>query len=45
MGFRHLHAAVEVQAGYQHAQGTLWNVQTDVRGMSVSPAAALIGSF
>ena len=45
VGFRHLHAAIEVQAGYQHAEGTLWDTDVEVSGMSVSPAAALMGRF
>ncbi|MFW5740183.1 MAG: hypothetical protein ACOC1F_07440 [Myxococcota bacterium] len=45
VGFRHLHAAVEVHGGYQQAEGTLWDNDVDVSGASVSPAAALIGKF
>lgn len=45
VGFRHLHAAIEVQAGYQRAEGTLWGTDVDVEGATVSPAAALIATF
>ena len=45
VGFRHLHAAIEVQGGYQRAEGTLWDTDVKVEGATVSPAAALIGKF
>jgi hypothetical protein len=45
VGFRHLHAAVELQGGYHWAKGTLWETEVEVSGASVSPAAALIGRF
>lgn len=45
VGFRYLHAAIEVQGGYQQAQGTLWDTDVDVSGVSLSPSAALIGMF
>ncbi len=44
-GFRHVHAAVEVQGGYQTASATLWGVDVNLKGLTVSPAAALLGSF
>lgn len=45
VGFRHLHAAIEVQGGYQQAEGTLWDTDVDVSGVSLSPSAALVGRF
>lgn len=45
VGFRHLHAAIEVQGGYQQAKGKLWGTEVDVSGATVSPSAALIGKF
>lgn len=45
IGFRHFHAAVEIQGGYQHAEAALWDTDVDVSGVSLSPAAALIGKF
>jgi len=45
VGFRHLHAAVEVQGGYQAAEARLWDANVDVSGATVSPSAALIARF
>ena len=45
VGFRHLRAAIEVQGGYQRAEGALWETDVLVEGATVSPAAALIGKF
>ncbi len=44
-GFRHLHAAVEFQSGYHQASGTLWDKTVDVSGVTLTPSAALLGSF
>jgi len=45
VGFRHLHAAFELQGTYQNAKGSLWNVNTTVEGLCLTPSAALLGSF
>ncbi len=45
IGFRHVHAAIELQGGWHDARGTLWGVDTKVQGFTLTPAAALIGSF
>lgn len=45
IGFRHLHAAVELQGGYQYANGTLWNSQVNVGGFSIAPSTALLMKF
>lgn len=45
VGFRHLHAGVELQGAYQDAKGSLWGTDVNVQGVTISPAAALIGSF
>jgi len=45
IGFRYLHAAVEVQGGYAWASGTLWETDVSVQGLTFSPAASLIGHF
>lgn len=45
LGFRHLHAGLELQAGYQCARGSFWGTSHSVEAFSLSPAAALIGSF
>ena len=45
VGFRHLHAGVEVQGGYSWAKGKLWGTEVEVHGATVSPAAALMGRF
>lgn len=45
VGFRHFHAAVEVQGAYQDAQGALWGTDVQVKGFTFSPSAALLGSF
>jgi hypothetical protein len=34
-----------LQGGYHSAQATIWGVDTSVRGVTFSPAAALLGSF
>lgn len=44
-GFRHVHAAVEIQGGYQEADATLWGAAVRVRGLALTPAAAVLGSF
>jgi len=45
VGFRYFHAAVEVQGAYQDARGSLWDTSVQVGGMTVSPAAAILGTF
>jgi hypothetical protein len=45
IGLRHIHAAFEFQATYENAKGSLWNVETKVDGLNLTPAAALLGSF
>ena len=44
-GFRYVHAAVEIQGGYQSAHATLWGTDTSVQGATITPAAAILGSF
>ena len=45
VGFRHFHAGVEVQGGYHDAQGALWGIDAEVKGFTLSPSAALLGTF
>ena len=45
IGFRYLHAAVELQAGYQRAEGSLWQHKTTLDGLLLSPSTALIAKF
>jgi hypothetical protein len=45
LGFRYVHAAIEVQGGYQHAAGTLWDQDVSVSGFTLAPSAALLGKF
>lgn len=45
VGFRHVHAGIEVQGAYHDARGTMWGTEVSVQGLSLTPAAALMGSF
>jgi len=45
IGFRHVHAAIELQGGYHDARGKMWGVDTSIQGFSLTPSAALLGSF
>lgn len=44
-GFRHLHVAIEVDAAYHHAWGSLGAASASVDGFSITPAGALVASF
>jgi len=44
-GFRHVHAAVEVDLAYQTISGTFNATQVTVTGLSVAPACAAWWSF
>jgi hypothetical protein len=44
-GFRHLHAALELDAAYQTVHGSYGPVSATVQGISLAPAAALWWSF
>ena len=45
VGFRYLHASVELSGGYSLSKGTLWGTEVEVRGFSISPATALLFRF
>jgi hypothetical protein len=45
VGFRHVHAGIEVQGTYHDARGKLWGTDVSVQGFSLVPAAALLGTF
>jgi hypothetical protein len=45
IGFRHVHAGIELQGTYHDARGKLWGTDVTANGLSVTPAAALLGSF
>ena len=45
LGFRHLHGVLELDAYYQHAKGSLAGYDADVAGVTISPAAAIVGAF
>jgi hypothetical protein len=44
-GFRHIHAALEIDVAYQTAHGTFEATTATVQGVSMSPAAALWWTF
>jgi hypothetical protein len=45
LGFRHLHGAIEVDAYYQNVTGSMGGADVSLRGMTVTPAAAMTVSF
>lgn len=44
-GFRHVHAALEVEVGYHRADGTLGGAPVLLEQVAVTPAGALVFSF
>jgi hypothetical protein len=44
-GFRHLHVALEIDASYHHAWGTLGDQARAIDQVSITPAGALVLSF
>jgi hypothetical protein len=45
IGFRHLHAALELDASYSHVSATLAGIAAKTSGVTLSPATALILTF
>lgn len=45
VGFRHVHAALELSAAYHHAAGTLGGVELGLDQVSLTPGGALLLSF
>lgn len=44
-GFRHVHVAVELEAGYQSVRGTFNDTRVSLRGVTLAPATALLWTF
>lgn len=44
-GFRHVHVAVELEAGYQSVLGSFNESRVSVRGLTLAPATALLWTF
>lgn len=44
-GFRHLHVALEIDANYHHAWGTLGDQERTLHQVSITPAGAVVLSF
>jgi hypothetical protein len=45
VGFRHVHAAVELETSYHGLQGTLAGTAVEVRGLTLTPAGGLLFTF
>lgn len=45
LGFRHLRGAIEFDASWQHASGSVGAYDVVASGVTIAPAAALVGSF
>lgn len=45
VGFRHFHAALELDVNYHYAAGTFGPEETSTENLSVSPAGAMVVSF
>jgi hypothetical protein len=45
LGFRHVHAAVELETGYHGLRGTSGDAKVEVQGVTLTPAGGLLFTF
>jgi len=45
LGFRHIHAAVELETGYHGIRGTSGDAKVEVQGVTLTPAGGLLFTF